>query len=692
MSHEALEAIFVQREPLIARLVALTRDSILTPTKHYTLLIGPRGIGKTHLIALLYHRLCAMPELHERMRLAWLREEEWGVTSFLDFLLRVFTALLAEYQDPDLAVQVEALYTLPPAQAQQQAESLLRAYCAQRTLVLLMENLDELFNECGEACQQRLRAYLQEHPFCTMVATAQSLFSGVSRQKSPFYGFFRLSHLEELRLDEAVQLLTRLAEYAQQPALAAVLQQPRGRARVQAIAHLAGGNHRVYVILAQFLTQASLEELVEPFLSMLDDLTPYYQARMAWLSPQQRKLVYFLCAQRGALPVKDIAQHCFMSQQTAASRLQKLQHMGYVHSTAMGRESFYELREPLMRMGMDVKKQRGQPVRLFVEFLRYWYQPGELEARLELLQPHAMLDQEYLQAALAYSRLTVVLEKQADEVLSEESRHEDAIAVYDEVVARFNSAADPSLQIQIAAALHNKGYRLGVLGRGHDAIAVYDQVVTNFGAAHEPTLQEQVAKALANKGAALAQRGDYDHALKAYDTALAHHPTNTTAAVASYLRVSTLFVLQHWEHALQALDDALGRFPQDHDRSDPTPIDTALRLLLNSTAARLWSERIHALYTCYGQHEALSALGQGLVRSIAVLYSPMVSQTAAQTWYDLWQQHGQHAEALMIPLRLLDAAVRYRTTHDQRMLLHLPMEERAVLEQVLAACAPQASG
>lgn len=61
----------------------------------------------------------------------------------------------------------------------------------------------------------------------------------------------------------------------------------------------------------------------------------------------------------------------------------------------------------------------------------------------------------------------------------------------------------------------------------------------------------------------------------------------------------------------------------------------------------------------------------------------MVSHTAAQTWRDLWQEHGGRDEALAIPLRLLDAAVRYRETHDRRVLLRLPMEERKVLEQVL---------
>jgi len=725
MSREALEAIFVQRESLVTRLVGLSRVSVLTPAKHYTLLIGPRGIGKTHLIALLYHRLAAMADLRDSVRIAWLREDEWGVTSFLELLLRIFTALSEEYKDNALAEQVTALYDLPPQEAQRQAETLLREYCGTRTLLLLMENLDELFNELGDAGQRQFRHYLQEHPFCTIVATAQSLFSGVSRQTSPFYGFFRIRHLEELQLDETVQLLTRIAQYEQQATLVAFLQQPRGRARVQAIAHLAGGNHRVYVILAQFLTHESLDELVEPFLSMLDDLTPYYQARMAWLSPQQRKMVNFLCNNSGALPVKEIAQRCFMSQQTAASQLQKLQQMGYVHSTTVGRESLYELREPLMRMGVEVKKHRGQPIRLFVEFLRYWYTPGELEARLELLRPHALLDQEYLHAALQttqapstreYADAVVTPASQAREMgkrgqwdkasdasekatalssdsvqswdnhsgtPSEESRHEDAIAVYDEVIARYGQASAPALQEQVARALVNKGITLGMLERSEEEIAVYDEVIARYGQASAPALQEQVARALVNKGEALGKLGYHEQAIEAYNAALARDPVDVIAAIAYYNRAIALFALHRWDDALHTLDDALTRFPQDHDQLDVTPADASLRLLLTSTNVQMWPERITALLACYDKHGALASLGRGLVRSITTLYSPMVSPTAAQIWRDIWQECGRGYDALTIPLRLLDAAVSYRETRDQRVLLRLPMEERKVLEQIL---------
>lgn len=68
---------------------------------------------------------------------------------------------------------------------------------------------------------------------------------------------------------------------------------------------------------------------------------------------------------------------------------------------------------------------------------------------------------------------------------------------------------------------------------------------------------------------------------------------------------------------------------------------------------------------------------------MAMLSSLMISHTAAQTWRDTWQERGGEYDALTIPLRLLDAAVRYRETHDQRVLLRLPMEERKVLEKIL---------
>src|SRR5256885_13977863 len=89
MRPELLEGVFVQRENLAARLTALFSESANSESKHHVLLVGPRGIGKSHLVALVYHRLLQDDSLRNTLCLAYLREDEWGITSLLDLLIRI---------------------------------------------------------------------------------------------------------------------------------------------------------------------------------------------------------------------------------------------------------------------------------------------------------------------------------------------------------------------------------------------------------------------------------------------------------------------------------------------------------------------------------------------------------------------------------------------------------------------------
>jgi tetratricopeptide (TPR) repeat protein len=404
MKPEDLEAIFVGRESEVADVVEGVRASILTDSKHHALFIGPRGSGKTHIVSMIYHRVSAMEDLKPQTLIAWLREEEWGVTSFLDLLLRIFRSLLQDYPNAKFSGRVDALYSMSANRAEDAAAVLLVEFVGERTLMILMENLDDLFKGLGDQGQRRFRSFLQEHPICTIVATSQSLFAGVSRQRSPFYGFFNFRHLKEFSVGDACQLLTNVARLKGDDELALFIQTPTGRARIRTVHHLAGGNPRLYIIFSHFITRASLDELVIPFMRTLDDLTPYYQSRMAWLSSGQRKIVEFLCDKGGAVPVKEIAQRCFMTHQTTSSQLKALREMNYVTSEMVGRDSYYELHEPLMRICIEVKKNRGEPIQLFVDFLRLWYTKDELQDWLKILQierPDLVIERTYVVAALA---------------------------------------------------------------------------------------------------------------------------------------------------------------------------------------------------------------------------------------------------------------------------------------------------
>src|SRR5580658_2755569 len=89
---QLLEEIFVQRRDLLADIVERVRESAVTGNKHQILLIGPRGIGKTHLIALLHHRIARDPALSDRVRIAWFLEDE-TFTSFVQLLKRIYELL-----------------------------------------------------------------------------------------------------------------------------------------------------------------------------------------------------------------------------------------------------------------------------------------------------------------------------------------------------------------------------------------------------------------------------------------------------------------------------------------------------------------------------------------------------------------------------------------------------------------------
>lgn len=519
MSSNALEAMFVQRQKLVKKLIESVFDSVETANKYFYLLIGMRGIGKTHTIALIYHRLKKREELQDKLLIAWLKEEEWGVSSWLDLLIRIFKALEIEYPElykTQFKEKIEALYQLSPDDATYQAERLLQEFVGNKTLLLLTENLDDIFDGLGNIGQKQFRAYLQNSNLINIIATSKSLFNGVSEKDSPFYGFFNPKYLYKLTIEQATELLRNIAQLQQDQELASFINSSTGKDRIQAIHHLSGGNHRVYVIFSQFLTRNSLDELVQPVMKTLDELTPYYQARMQWLSPQQRKIIELLCEKSNALPVKEIAQRCFISHQTASGQLKDLRKKGYVTHESIGRESFYELQEPLMRICLEVKKQRGKPIKLFIDFLRIWYTKEELQERL-LQLPEECLERDYINHALKVQeslmrenvgQKSIAVEELVIEGVkeSEAGNLEVALELFDQVIKNNDSDIN---------AWYNRGVVLFDLERLEEAIISYEKALE---------LKPDFYQAWNNRGNILISLGKLEEAVISYDKALELKP------------------------------------------------------------------------------------------------------------------------------------------------------------------------
>lgn len=410
MNRESLEALFVGRHQDMEDVLSRLFRSIENPEKHYLLLVGPRGSGKTHFIALAHHRLMdridAADDYHAVL-VALLNEEEWGVASFLDLIVRILNALT--HQVPNLQTDIDGVYdkfSKDPDEAESFAIALLRQHTKGKTLLLFCENLVDMFRGLGDEGQKKWRATIQEDGNWTIVASTPSLFAALTLQDNPFYGFFTIRQLKKIDFETALELLVKKAVHENKIELANFLRTPLGRARSRAIHHLAAGNHRAYVVLFDFLNKESLNDLIPPFMHMVDDLTPYYQDRMRQLPPAQRKIIEFLSHQGKPTTIKDISIPILMSQQTAAKQIGELETAGFVSRMRFGRFTYCELSEPLMRICIEVKDNKTQHFRLFVEFLRHWFTTRELERRHSAFQHDdqtTRLDRIHVEEALSCS-------------------------------------------------------------------------------------------------------------------------------------------------------------------------------------------------------------------------------------------------------------------------------------------------
>ncbi len=574
---ELLEAIFVQREPLLVDLLERVAESATTASKHHVLLIGPRGFGKTHLITLLNHRLSKDVAMSDRIRVAWLLEDE-TITSFVQLLKRIYEVLAQQYPNEFPLDWLQDLLTESPKRIRQQLEAKLVESFSSRTLLLCIENLDFLFSGLGTSGQHDWRAFLQEHPFTTIIASTQRLFADVKSREKPFFGFFTPVPLEPLTVNDAVELLRRVAANRKATDLVTFLDSAEGRSRVRALHHLAGGNHRIYVVLSGFITRDSLDDLVGPFQKMADDLTPYYQERLRWLSPQQRQIVEYLCSQDRPCSPKQIARQLLATENTVSSQLKKLLEIGYVLRSERGRESLYELAEPLMRLASEVREQQRRPLKLLVTFLRVWYRPDTLpglldQAHTESLRQHitaAMLASEsfpdprlqILDDAIAKARvegreqeLLDVLEEKATATDSADDWYELAYAQSNQrnLLKASILSCDRSLNrnAKELRTLILKGRVLAKLDRHEEAIDYYDRAIE---------LDPMDEYTWTCRGNALYWMKRFEEALQCFQQALEIDPKYEYAWVC---KGDALSRMKQFEEALQCFQQALEIDPQD---------------------------------------------------------------------------------------------------------------------------------
>jgi hypothetical protein len=364
-------------EILLARLISAAQSR----NRAHSLLIGPRGAGKTHLLNVAMHRARQHPDVERRLVFVRFDEDAIGIHRYDDILAEVMATLT-----PSSGARRR------PKLSSSSERDVAEALGPDRVLVLAMENLDRIFHGLGVGGQQDFRGWVETSGQVMVLATSPALFKGVRDRALPWWGNFGIHNLDELSLEEGRELLSALAQDSGDDELAEFLTTPKAEGRLRAINALAGGSPRVWMILSECLTVATLDELAPAVEALLEGLVPYYQQLLWDLSPVEQRLVRELAdGPHHAATVQELAAACDIDQRVAASTLKRLSDMRWVKADKSPeldqRLSWYRLREPLVRHHFQYRSASDQPLPLIVELLKAWYDPAERREHLLRVSP-----------------------------------------------------------------------------------------------------------------------------------------------------------------------------------------------------------------------------------------------------------------------------------------------------------------
>ena len=294
--------ITVARAPLVQDTLEILRGSMSRNSKHHFLFIGPRGIGKTHLLSLIEDEIAASSDLAAHYVVARFPEESHRTLSFADFLLGLCEILGDTLPDEPLWRELHQrlrtqeddatiIDTLVPAIRRQNRER-------RRTVLVMLENLGEMFTRQIKKKNDiaALRKFFMDDNGCLLVATAPLHFDAITSVEEPFYDFFDVQILENLSETETLDLIRRNLEWERRDDLLESFDSLRPK--LLALYRMTGGNPRLIVMLYELIAHDAVTEVRQQFQILLDRITPFYQSRLNDLPPQERAVLETMAVMR----------------------------------------------------------------------------------------------------------------------------------------------------------------------------------------------------------------------------------------------------------------------------------------------------------------------------------------------------------------------------------------------------------
>ena len=510
----------------------------------HTIVIGPRGSGKTHLL------LRVAAEVRRGTLLAGFfpivfAEESYEVSTVGEFWLECL-GRLAEQAPEDERANLRLSYddiraTANDRELADRSLGLILDFADHhgKRVLLLVENLNMLFSDLVDPdAGWRLRHTLQTEPRIILLGSATSRFKEIDSPDHALYDLFRLVTLRPLDTDECTVLWQ------------AVSGKPSPEGAIRPLEILTGGNPRLLAIIARFGAGRTFLELMDDLLDLVDDHTEYFKSHLESLPAQERRVYLALARLWKPATTREIAAQARLDINICSSLLKRLEGRGAVAvegGTARRRQ--YYLTERLYNIYYLLRRGGGsnRVVEALVDFMSCFYSRAEMrdliEQSIEWVDDFVGMSQDvtvYFTTAMSDEALRLQKLGQVDE----------ALEVYDDILRRLDSGDGPEAERLVARLLSKKAYLLNIYGRGSETTAACEHLITRFGTSEDPIIRRIVASSGIINGMALIKNNRIEEAVSAFDKVVMQYESAAPPDVIDFVLLALVAKSAHVKLAI----------------------------------------------------------------------------------------------------------------------------------------------
>ena len=433
----------------------------------HSLVIGPRGSGKTHLLL----RVAAEVRRDNRLSAFYpivFAEESYEIATVGEFWLECLNHL-AEQASEDERANLRLSYndlstTGDDRDLAGRCLGAILDYADRhaKRLLLLVENLNMLFADIADPdAGWRLRHTLQTEPRIVLLGSATSRFDEIDHPDHALYDLFRVVTLPALDTDDCDTLWSSLTG------------QPKGSQQIRPLQILTGGNPRLISVVAGFEKTYSFKDLISNLLDLVDEHTGYFKSHIEALPPQERRVYLALARLWKPATAKEVASQARLNVNKCSAQLKRLVDRGAVSMEDRAkRRRTYHVAERMYNIYYLLRRHGAEShmVDALVRFMGSYYSPDEMvhigigmAEGLDRDDPRLMEMQ-----STAFRHLLALPE--LDNLLVD-------LLTQDAVIGAFGSAQSPDIVEPIVNALIVKAKTLEAEQRLEEALGCWEDAI-----------------------------------------------------------------------------------------------------------------------------------------------------------------------------------------------------------------------